>query len=271
MAQKFDVYISDHSEATIKAHGLRTAANSAAYLLNSLLPDMKICDIGCGPGSITIDLATLVPKGQVIGVDMGHDAVEKARSVAAERGVKNVKFQVADAHALDFPDHSFDVVHCHQVLLHLADPVKALREWRRVTKPGGIVACCEADLGSTIIYPEIKALTDYNDVIQRTARSRGSEPNGGRHLVAWARESGIDRSCITATVKAWCYSSPEERAYWSSQWVDRLRTSSMGKNAIDGGFATQEDIDRFVEGWREWGADENGWYTLTVGEILARV
>ena len=45
----------------------------------------------------------------------------------------------------------------------------------------------------------------------------------------------------------------------------------MGKNAIEGGFATQEDIDRFVEGWREWGADEDGWYTLTVGEIVARV
>ena len=271
MAQKFDVYISDHSEATLKAHGRRTAANSAAYLLNSIHPDMQICDIGCGPGSITTDFATLVPNGQVIGLDMGYDVVEKARSMAAERGIKNVRFQVADAHALDFPDDSFDIVHCHQVLQHLADPVKALREWRRVTKPGGIVACCEADSGSTIIYPEIQALAEYNDAVRKMTRSRGGEPNGGRHLVAWARKSGFDRSCITATAKAWCYSSPEERAFWSSQWVDRIISSSVGKNAIDDGFATQGDIDRFIEGWREWGADEDGWYIITVSEVLCRV
>ena len=271
MAQKFDVYLSDHSEAVLKAHNLRTAANSAAYLLGSILPTMKICDIGCGPGSITADFATLVPDGQVVGVDMGHDVVEKARSMAADRGIKNVRFQVADAHALGFPDHTFDVVHCHQVLQHLADPASALREWRRVTKPGGIVACCESDFDSATSYPEIKALADFKDVYLKTARSRGGEPNGGRHIIAWARESGIDRSCITATASVWCYSNPEERAYWSNLWTDRLLTSSLAKNAMDGGFATQQDIDRFVEGWQEWGDDENGWYTFTHGEILCRV
>lgn len=271
MAQKFDVYVSDHSEAVLKSHGSRTAANSAAYLLNSILPDMNICDIGCGPGSITIDLAKLVPGGQVIGLDMGHDVVEKARSVAAERGIKNVRFQVADVHALDFPDHTFDVVHCHQVLQHLADPVSALREWRRITKPGGIVACRESDSGSSIYYPEIKALANWKGVYMKMARSRGAEPNGGRHLVAWALKSGIDRSCITATASVWCYSSPEERAYWSNLWADRLLTSSAPKIAMENGFATQEDIDCFIQGWREWGADENGWYTLTHGEILCRV
>ena len=271
MAQRFDVYVSDHAEAVLKSHRLRTAANSAGYLLGSILPNMQICDIGCGPGSITTDLATLVPNGQVIGVDVGQDVVEKARSMAAERSIKNVRFQVAHAHALDFPDHTFDVVHCHQVLQHLADPVSALREWRRVTKPGGIVACRESDFDSATHYPEIKAVSDFKDVYMKTARSRGGEPNGGRHLVAWARKSGIDRSCITATASVWCFSSPDERAYWSDMWADRLLTSSIAKNAMDGGFASQEDISRFVKGWREWGADENGWYSFTHGEILCRV
>ena len=271
MAQKPDVYVSDHSESVLKSHKLRTAANSAAYLLNSILPDMQVCDVGCGPGSITTDLAALVPNGQVVGIEMGREVVEKARSIAAERGIKNVRFQVGDAHTLDFPDHTFDVVHCHQVLQHIANPVSALREWRRVTKPGGIVACRESDFESATQYPEIKAVTGFKDVYIQTARFRGGEPNGGRHLISWARKSGIDRADIIATASVWCYSSPEERAYWSDMWTDRLLNSSLPKNAIDGNFATQEDINRFVKGWQEWATEEDGWYTLTHGEILCRV
>ena len=271
MVQESDVYVSDHSESVLKSHSLRTAANSAAYLLDSIIPNMQICDIGCGPGSITNDLAKLVPHGQVVGVDMGDDVIDKARSMAAERGIENVRFQVGNAQALNFPDHTFDVVHGHQVLQHLADPVGALREWRRITKPGGIVACRESDFESATHYPEIEAVADFKVMYMKTARSRGGEPNGGRHLVAWARESGIDRSRITATASIWCYSSSEERAYWGNMWADRLLNSSLAKNAIDGGFATQESINYFTKGWREWIADDNGWYTFTHGEILCRV
>lgn len=271
MAQKSDVYVSDHSESVVKSHKLRTAANSAAYLLNHVLPNMQICDVGCGPGSITTDLASLVPNGQVVGIETGQDVVEKARSTAAERGVMNVIFQVGDAYALDFPDHTFDIVHCHQVLQHIADPVRALREWRRVTKPGGILACRESDFDSATHYPEIKEITNFKDAYIKTARSRGGEPNGGRHLIAWARKSGVDRSCITPTASVWCYSSPEERAHWGDMWVDRLLNSSLPKNAIEAGFASQDDIDHFVHGWRKWAADEDGWYTFTHGEILCLV
>ena len=271
MAQKYDVYVSDHSDPVLRSHSLRTAANSAAYLLNSIHPNMQICDIGCGPGSITMDLAALVPEGQVLGIDMGQDVVEKARSTAQERGIKNVGFQVGDAHALDFPDHTFDVVHGHQVLQHIADPVSVLREWRRVTKPGGIVACREADFSTATHYPRTKEITNFFGTYTKMARARGGEPNGGSHLIAWARQSGIERSRITATASVWCFSSQEERAYWGGMWVDRLLKTSLGRNAIDGGFATQKDIDRFVQGWREWVADEDGFYTMTHGEILCRL
>ena len=271
MAQNLNVYVSDHSDTVLNRHSLRTAANSAAYLLSSILPNMQICDVGCGPGSITTDLAALVPNGQVFGIDMGQEAVEKARSMAAERGIKNVFFDVGDIYTLNFPDHTFDIVHCHQILQHIADPVTALCECRRITKPGGIVACRESDFDTATHYPETKGVADLKDMLVTMARSRGGEPNAGRHLIAWARKSGIDRSRITATASVWCYSSQDERAYWGDMWVDSLLKSSLGTNAIDGGFASQEDIDRCVRGWREWAADDDGWYTLTHGEILCRV
>ena len=248
MAQSKEVYISDHSESVLKSHGTRTAADSAAYLLPSLHPSMKILDIGCGPGSITCDLAALVPQGQVIGIDNGSEVIGKAGSLANERGLKNVEFQVRDAHALDFADHSFDVVHAHQVLQHLEDPPHALREWRRVVKPGGLLASRESDRGSVAYFPEVKGVSDFECVYTKTARARGGEPNGGRHLVAWARAAGIERSKITATASVWCFSNSEERSKYSTMWIDRLFNSSFSTNMVDDGHASKEDLEHFAQG-----------------------
>ena len=135
-ARETAVYTHGHHESVLRSHPWRTAANSAGYLLGSLKPHMKILDIGCGPGTITADLAELVPDGRVTGVDHAPGILEQARETAAARGLANVDFAVADVHALDYPDDTFCVVHAHQVLQHVGDPVQALREMRRVTRPG---------------------------------------------------------------------------------------------------------------------------------------
>ncbi|KAF8495023.1 S-adenosyl-L-methionine-dependent methyltransferase, partial [Gautieria morchelliformis] len=108
----------------------------AGYLLEALLPDMRILDVGCGPGTITADL---VPKGHVTALEYAPEVLTQTRSTAALRGFTNIEFVVGDVNGLDFPDGTFDVVHAHQVLVHVGDPVQALREMRRVAKPGGIV------------------------------------------------------------------------------------------------------------------------------------
>lgn len=63
MTTKSTVYTTDHSSSVLRTHGWRTAANSAGYLIPHLRPEMTILDVGCGPGSITTDLALLVPQG----------------------------------------------------------------------------------------------------------------------------------------------------------------------------------------------------------------
>ena len=272
MAQKENLYISGHSKSVLDWHSSRTAANSAAYLLGSIRPDMHILDIGCGPGTITADLAALVPQGSVIGIDLSPEVIEEARSMAAKRSMKNISFEVGDAHEIGFPDHKFDVVHAHQVLQHISDPVQALREWQRLIKPGGILACREGDHGSSATFcPANQDITEYQNVYQKAARARSGEPNGGRHLVAWARAAGISRPNITATASVWCFSTPEERTYWSNMWVDRLTQSSLRDNFINGGFAAVTDIDRYINAWREWATEEDGWTAFVHGEILCHL
>ncbi|TJZ54415.1 class I SAM-dependent methyltransferase [Streptomyces piniterrae] len=270
MPQESAVYTHGHHESVLRSHTWRTAANSAGYLLGSLQPHMRILDIGCGPGTITADLAALVPDGEVIGLEHAPAVLEQARTTAADRGIENVRFAVGDVHALDYPDDTFCVVHAHQVLQHVGDPVQALREMRRVTKPGGIVAVRDSDYSAMTWYPESAGMTDWQDLYLRVARSNGGEPDAGRRLHAWARRAGFDRTAVTATASTWCYHTPQERTWWSELWADRTVASSYARIAVDGGHATPEDLTRIAQAWRQWGAHEDGWFAVLHGEILCR-
>jgi SAM-dependent methyltransferase len=265
------VYTHGHHESVLRSHTWRTAVNSAGYLLDSLRPDMHILDVGCGPGTITADLAALVPQGSVTGLEHAPEVLEQARKETSQRGLNNVKFAVGDVHALEFPDGTFDVVHAHQVLQHVGDPVQALREMRRVTKKGGIVAVRDTDYSAMTWFPFVEELEEWKPLYLRVARSNGGEPDAGRRLLAWARKAGFDRKDITSTASTWCYSTPEERAWWSGLWADRTLVSSFASTAIGGGHATQQDLERISQAWRKWGADEDGWFALLHGEILGRV
>jgi SAM-dependent methyltransferase len=273
-AQETAVYTHGHHESVLRSHTWRTAENSAAYLLGSLKPHMRILDIGCGPGTITADLAERVPDGRVTGVDHAPGILERARATAAGRGLTNVDFAVADVHALDYPDDTFCVVHAHQVLQHVGDPVRALREMRRVTKPGGFIAVRDADYAAMTWYPAVEGLEDWLDLYERVARANGGEPDAGRRLKAWALAAGL--TDITATSSNWTFATPEERAWWSGLWADRTLASTYAEGALRGGHATEEELRAVSGAWREWGRRGGGgggvvgWFAAPHGEILCR-
>ena len=116
----------------MQAFAWRTVNNSASYLLTHIQPHMSILDVGCGPGTLTADFASLVPQGSVMGVDSDQTIVKRAQAMAEEKGPKNLEFDVGDVYALKFPNDSFDIVHSHQLLQHLNDPAKAIEGMRRV-------------------------------------------------------------------------------------------------------------------------------------------
>ncbi len=201
-----------HHASVLRTYDRRTADNSAAYLLPALRPGMTLLDVGCGAGSITVDLAERVAPGRVVGLDTSAEALLRARDLAAERAVP-VEFLLGDALAVGLPDDSVDVVHAHQVLQHLADPVAALREMRRVCRPGGLVAARDADYAAMVWWPQEPALQAWRELYCRVSRAAGGEPDAGRRLLSWARAAGF--SDVTATASTWCYADPDARALWS--------------------------------------------------------
>lgn len=200
---------------------------------------------------------------------MTAEALELARAEAARRGRSDIEFVVADAHALEFPDDTFDVVHAHQVLQHVGDPVQALREMRRVCRPGGVVAVRDSDYAAFAWFPALPELDEWMSLYQRVARANGGEPDAGRRLLSWARAAGF--TDVTATSSTWCFATPDDRAWWGGMWADRILKSDMARQAIASGAATEDDLRRISAGWRAWAGEADGWMSLLHGELVCRV
>ena len=262
-------YTHGHSAAVLSAHSRRGAADSAAYLLAHLRAGMDLLDVGCGPASITADLAERVAPGRVVGLDAAAGALEAARATLRERGLsEQVELTCGDIMALPFEDASFDVVHAHQVLQHLADPVGALAEMRRVTRPGGIVAVRDAVYSAMTWFPEPAGMEQWRSVYMATARANGGEPDAGSRLLSWARAAGF--TDVTASASTWCYATPADRTWQSQTWAQRCLTS-FGPRAVELGLADRADLEAMAQAWRQWGDSEDAWFVVVHGEVLARV
>ncbi|PSR78744.1 ubiE/COQ5 methyltransferase [Coniella lustricola] len=283
-------YTFGHHASVINSHARRTAADSAAFLLPHIQPHHTILDVGCGPGTITVDFAELVPQGHVTGVDFAESVLGKAREHAEARGFTltaashgvgsetqnksdggsaktNLTFASVDANALPYPDASFDVVFCHQVLQHVKDPVGILKEMRRVTKPGGIVAAREADYKSFSWWPEPQGMDRWLDVYRTVAKKCGGQPDAGRYVLQWAKEASFNRASLTSTWSSWHYTGEAAEKFGES-WVGRALYSDFAKEFLRHGVGNQADLDAISATWKQWATEEDRFIIIPNGEIL---
>jgi ubiquinone/menaquinone biosynthesis C-methylase UbiE len=256
------LYTHGHHESVLRAHSWRTVENSAAYLVPYLRAGVDVLDVGCGPGTITADLAARVAPGHVRGIDTSADVIATARSVYPA-----VDFVVGDTYAIESADSSWDIVHAHQVLQHLQDPVRALIEMRRVVKPGGIVAVRDSDYAAFTWYPADPRLDRWLSLYHEIARANGGEPDAGRHLLAWVRQAGFSE--VRPTASAWCFATPEDRAWWGGLWADRITTSAIAAQALRERRASAEELADLADAWRTWAAAEDGWLAILHSEMIA--
>ena len=261
-------YTHGHHEAVLRSHRWRTVENSAAYLLPHLSAGTTVLDVGCGPGTITLDLAERVAPAPVLGIDVAPAAIEAAVAERQRKGTTNAEFQVVDLFAHEMPADAFDIVHAHQVLQHLPDPVGALREMRRVCKPGGIVAARDSDYAAMTWYPAVPELDAWLTMYDTVARANHGEPNAGRCLLSWAHAAGF--TDVQPGASVWCYATPAERSWWGELWADRITESAIAEQAVELGAATAPELQTMAGAWRGWAADPDAWFAVLHGEIICR-
>jgi SAM-dependent methyltransferase len=264
-------YTHGHHESVLRSHRTRTAANSAGYLLEHLRSGLDLLDVGSGPGTITADLAGLVAPGIVTAVENTDAALDLTRTELDARGIANVRLTVADAQDLPFQDDTFDVVHAHQVLQHLGDPVAALRQMGRVCRPGGVVAVRDADYGAFSWFPESAELDEWLELYRATARGNGAEPDAGRRLLSWALAAGFDSDQIQPSASVWLYADPDSRAEWGTMWADRVQKSSFADQVLIAGRAHSAELAGISDAWRRWAAAPDGWLLVPHGELIITI
>ena len=257
-------YTHGYHQVIVGSYTRRTAETCAAFLLPRLRPDSVVLDVGCGPGTITAGLARRASR--VVGLDMSADMVAEARRHAADCGLDKTSFEVGSVYELPWDDGSFDVVYAHQVLQHLSDPVRALREARRVLRPGGLVAVRDSDYGTMVHAPVFPAIERWRDLYHQVATANGGEADAGRFLLSWVIEAGFIETETTTSTTA--HTDPEGRAAWGEMWAVRVPDSDFAEHAVGYGLATRAELQKISAAFRQWAGQPDGFWAWVNGEVI---
>ncbi|MGI9624484.1 MAG: methyltransferase domain-containing protein [Acidimicrobiales bacterium] len=261
-----DRYVHGHHESVLRSHTWRTVNNSAAYLADHLHAGVDVLDIGCGPGTITVDMAERVGPGSVVGVDRSEHIVGEAAESIPDH-LDNVRFEVGDTYALDYPDNSFDIVHAHQVLQHLTDPIAALAEMRRVVNASGVVAVRDADYSAMFWTPDNEGMNLWQDLYHQITSHNRVEADAGRYLLGWARQAGFSE--IELSSSTWTFATDETRSWWGQLWADRIRQSTFATEANRLGIADDTKLEAVGAAFLDWMKQPDAVFIVPHGEILA--
>jgi ubiquinone/menaquinone biosynthesis C-methylase UbiE len=248
-------YTPGHTPNVLAFMQRRRAETHAAFFAPLLQPGMSLLDCGCGPGTITLGLARGVAPGRVVAIDQIDSQFDEARADAEREGLA-VEFRAASVYELPFSDATFDAVFSHALMEHLAEPVKALREIRRVLKPGGFAGLRAPDWAGNLFYPDQPEIHEFLGVYQKLQHANGGDPFVGRKLAAYLRAAGFARVASSASYET--YPEPGLIAEYLAHRIERSRVPGY----------SSEELARLAAAMREWLRHPDAFYAQTWAEAV---
>jgi len=217
----------------------------------------------------TLDLASILSQGKVVGIDKESSQIERAKSLAKERRIQNVEFQTADLLNLPFENDSFDIAFTHAVLWTLSDFFAGIEELKRVVKPGGIVACREPYVEGLVYYPESDLLNRAFDLQFRSHREFGCDNNLGKKLSSYFTQAQLNN--IQTSVSCNVYSSEDEREGRVQALIESWKKSPWARNIREKKGASEEEIQEFQQALRVWKEQPGAFMSTTWCEVIGYV
>lgn len=189
-AATIDYIMDDPREAARLEAKVDPEAWVQKYVARHITPGMEVLSVGCGPGVILGAVCALHPSLRGTGIDISPDRVEQA----TRRNYENprIKFLCGDAHAMQFPSGSFDLVYCRMLLQYLQKKEHAVAELARVCRPGGRVLLQDLDGQLLWHYPEDPTMQRGLEKVVMALGDTGFDPFVGRKLFWLARKAGLE-------------------------------------------------------------------------------
>ncbi len=226
-------------------HAQRTTEVHARYFLPYLRPGMNLVDCGCGTGSITVGLAEAIAPGEVTGIEISASDVDLAREHAKQGRHTNLRFEVADVYELPLPDESVDAAFFHANLVHLNNPVRALREAHRVLKPSGVVGVREHENSLDIIIGPFAEPIKQQMIDAFVGDIHfGRDPHVGLHLSALVLEAGFGHVEQTASYE--CFSTRESIRYVADMYSRRFSQPEFVDRVINRGLTDRRAVEEML-------------------------
>lgn len=249
--------------------GARRANTHTAFFLPYLRAGMNLLDCGCGPGSITTDLAEIVYPGRVVGIDMESSQIEIARNHAMKRNVSNVEFEMANVYEIPFAEESFDAVLMHGLAEHLNDPPRAFAQAYSVLKSGGIVATRDADWGGFLMAPSDPTLEQFFQLYQKVMRHGGGDPHFGRRQKLVLKEAGFEDIRVSASYDCWSQ-TPEATREIAEMFASMCLDSTTVEEAVRLNYANSSTFEKMSAAFKKWGEHPAAFMAEAWGEAIGR-
>ena len=264
-------YTYGHSSTVVDVHAARTAAYEAAFFLPYLRPGMRLLDIGCGPGTITLGLAAAVDPGEVVGLDMEPSVLDRARALALAERAGNVRFEQGSALHLPFEAGAFDAVFAHTLLEHVHDPVAALEEARRALRPAGVIGVRDCDWGSGVFWPPDPDVALAMRLYEQVWERNGGHPRCGRQLRALLRQAGFTRIETSASFR-WDGSregSGRSARAFGELLAERLQLPNFAEPILASGWADGETLHHVSRACSDWSRHPDAFAAMVMAEAVA--
>lgn len=227
--------------------GLNAITNNTFIDYLAIKGTESICDVGCGLGRLSAEIARRFAWARVDGLERSPEYFENARTAASS--LPNCTIQLGDAHALPYPDGQFDITFCRYLLEHVVAPHEVAQEMIRVTKPGGRIVAQENDLHYVVYWPEIPGHDEILHGFCRLQKLLGGDPFLGRKLYALFDTAEVASIEVSISPEIYTARDPDAFRAWLGNSMGIFQASSQA--LLDRGLVSATSFDAVLTAMKE--------------------
>jgi len=243
-----------------------TLANSHPTLLRILQPHMSVLDVGCGPGTLTTEIARRVDPAAVVGMDLNPEMIRAAEAASPPGAIPNLIFYAGDIRESDWHEE-WDVVNAARTLQWIADPIVAVRRMARAAVPGGLIVLLDVDHTSADWSDPPKAWTRFYTAFLAWREGCRLDNAIGRQLSLLCEEARLVETASTSTITTM---RAEDHDFFRAVGRWRMMIESRGRQMVAAGYLAEKDRREALGAFAEWMQDKNATHTVHETSIVAR-